>query len=111
MAAASKRPSLHDVRKAAEALKEGDAESVKAVFDLLLEVKDRTRADDDIIVGVVKNALGKTVTVKTVRGMLKGAEAQLASERAALLGGVVHLGGRRRERRRERRPAAWISRD
>ena len=75
MAAASKGPSLDDVQKAAEALKEGDLDGAAAVFDLLMRVKGRTDAGDDMVVKAVKKALGAGgPDKKSIKGMLKDAE-------------------------------------
>jgi hypothetical protein len=75
-------PTVDEVKKAADELKSRDMEGAKAVFDQLVRARSRTAADNDIVVDAVRRALGKAVTVKSVRALLKDAKARLARLRA-----------------------------
>ena len=65
------------VKKAAAELKAGDIDGAEAVFDQLVRIRNRTQATDDIIVDMVKTALGKAVKIESVRALLKEAEIRL----------------------------------
>ena len=66
------------VKQAATKLKPGDIDGAKRVFDHLMAVRNRTPASDDIIVDLVKKALGPPVTMKSLRALLKEARKRAA---------------------------------
>ena len=78
-----RRPTMDEVGKVADALTDGDMAGANPVFDMLarVAVKNRTKAGDSIVVGKVRKALGKTVTLKDARELLGEAEARLGENR------------------------------
>ena len=73
---------LDAVKKAATALKAGDVAGAEAVLERLVRLERRTPVDDDFVLSLIKTALGKPATLRSLRLLLKAVEDRFKRQRA-----------------------------
>ena len=73
---------LDAVKKAATALKAGNVAGAEAVLERLVRLERHTPVDDDFVLGLVKTALRKPTTLKSLRLLLKAVEDRFKRQRA-----------------------------
>jgi putative DNA primase/helicase len=74
---------LDAVKQAATVLKAGDVAGAEAVLTRLVGLERRTPVDDDFVLSLIKTALGKPATLRSLHLLLKAVEDRFKRQRAA----------------------------